>query len=198
LNRRAGLRHTARPAGRVVPSPDLADDRVDAVAAVAIDLPAPPGGSALTGRYAEAAVAAVEAHNRSRGQRIRRFAVSIGDGRAGSAGDEPRYRRVEVRSAEPAAAVRRALAAGAGADAGSEIESSDTILLADLGDVVMPGATRLEFYPVARGRSAVAFGAAAVAGGEAVLTIRARDLSVTDARALLGHTASLLSTHFEL
>ncbi len=62
---------------------------------------------------------------------------------------------------------------------------SDTILLSNLGRHPVAGVSRLDFFPVARGRSAVCFASAAIEGGETTLTLRARDLSPGDARRLL-------------
>jgi hypothetical protein len=62
---------------------------------------------------------------------------------------------------------------------------SDSILVSNLGKVDLPGVTRLEFYPVARGRSAVAFGAVSLRDAQSTLTIRARELSPADAESLL-------------
>ncbi len=62
---------------------------------------------------------------------------------------------------------------------------SDTILLSNLGRHPVAGISRLDFFPVARGRSAVCFASASVAGGETTLTLRARDLSPGAARRLL-------------
>jgi hypothetical protein len=62
---------------------------------------------------------------------------------------------------------------------------SDSILVSNLGRHDVPPATRLDFFPVARGRSAVAFGAAGLTTGERTLAIRARDLDQSDAERLL-------------
>jgi hypothetical protein len=69
---------------------------------------------------------------------------------------------------------------------------SDSLLVSNLGRREVPGATRLEFFPVARGRSAVAVGAAGLAGGTSTVSVRARDLSPEDAEALLGDLVSRL------
>ena len=69
---------------------------------------------------------------------------------------------------------------------------SDTILVSNLGRHRLGGVTRLDFFPVARGRSAVCFASAAIEGGAATLTLRARDLSPGDARRLLVRTVDLL------
>jgi hypothetical protein len=62
---------------------------------------------------------------------------------------------------------------------------SDSLLISNVGRHATLPLTGLEFFPVARGRSAVAVGAAGVMRGEATVTLRARDLDATDARALL-------------
>jgi hypothetical protein len=58
-------------------------------------------------------------------------------------------------------------------------------LVSNVGFHDLQGVTRLEFFPVARGRSAVAVGAAGVKSGRAVVTVRARWLSQIDAEGLL-------------
>jgi hypothetical protein len=58
-------------------------------------------------------------------------------------------------------------------------------LVSNVGCHAMPGVSRLEFFPVARGGSSVAVGAAGVKPGWAVVTLRARWLSRPDAEALL-------------
>ena len=70
---------------------------------------------------------------------------------------------------------------------------SDTILISNLGRHRVPGVERLDFFPVARGRSAVCFAAAAIEGGATTLTLRARDLSPGDARRLLADAADRLA-----
>jgi hypothetical protein len=62
---------------------------------------------------------------------------------------------------------------------------SDSLLVSNLGRREVPGVTRLEFFPVARGRSAVAVGVVGLAGGPATVSVRARDLSSEDAEMLL-------------
>ena len=70
---------------------------------------------------------------------------------------------------------------------------SDTLLISNLGRQEVEGVERLDFFPVARGRSAVCIGAATIVGATSSLTIRARDLSPGDARRLLAATAAGLS-----
>ena len=62
---------------------------------------------------------------------------------------------------------------------------SDTVILTNLGRQHMPGITRLEGFPVARGRSAVAYGAIRLAGGDSTITLRARDIDLDDANAII-------------
>jgi hypothetical protein len=69
---------------------------------------------------------------------------------------------------------------------------SDSLLVSNLGRREVPGVTRLEFFPVARGRSAVAVGAVGLAGGPATVSVRARDLSSEDAEALLADLVARL------
>ena len=69
---------------------------------------------------------------------------------------------------------------------------SDSLLVSNLGRREVPGVTRLEFFPVARGRSAVAVGAVGLAGGPATVSVRARDLSSEDAEVLLADLVARL------
>jgi hypothetical protein len=121
------------------------------------------------------------------------------------AGNLSRYRRVDLRAGEPVGpAVAAALASprepvdqvwsprlgrllGPVARRGS-----DSLLVSNLGRRAVPGATRLDFFPVARGRSAVAVGAAGLAGGPSTVSLRARDLSSEDAEALLADIVARL------
>jgi hypothetical protein len=70
---------------------------------------------------------------------------------------------------------------------------SDSLLVSNLGRREVPGVTRLDFFPVARGRSAVAVGAVGLAGGAATVSVRARDLSAEDAEALLADLVARLA-----
>jgi hypothetical protein len=121
------------------------------------------------------------------------------------AGYRSRYRRVDLRAGAAAGpAVAAALASprepvdqvwsprlgrllGPVARRGS-----DSLLVSNLGRLAVPGATRLDFFPVARGRSAVAVGAAGLAGGPSTVSLRARDLSTEDAEALLADIVARL------
>jgi hypothetical protein len=70
---------------------------------------------------------------------------------------------------------------------------SDSLLVSNLGRREVPGATRVDFFPVARGRSAVAVGAVGLAGGPVTVSVRARDLSSEDAGALLADLVARLA-----
>jgi hypothetical protein len=121
-------------------------------------------------------------------------------------GNRSRYRRVALGAGEPvgpalAAAVARTrepLDQVWSPRLGWVLEPvvgrfSDSLLVSNLGRRELPGATRLEFFPVARGRSAVAVGAVGLAGGPATVSVRARDLSPEDARALLAELVERLA-----
>jgi hypothetical protein len=62
---------------------------------------------------------------------------------------------------------------------------SDTFLLTNLGRISLKGILSAELYPVARGRSAVAFAMVRLQGGRSTLTLHARYLSRSDAESLL-------------
>jgi hypothetical protein len=121
------------------------------------------------------------------------------------AGYRSRYRRVDLRAGEAVGpAVAAALASPR--EPVDQVWSprlgrllgplarrgSDSLLVSNLGRLAVPGATRLDFFPVARGRSAVAVGAAGLVGGPSTVSVRARDLSTEDAEALLADIVARL------
>jgi hypothetical protein len=198
-----------RPADRVAPSPGR--HLREALAVREIEL----GGPGVTARLAEAAVAAAGARNARVGRPWRRVGLNFGlagPGEAGGAagvggvGNHSRYRRIDLRPGEPVGpALAAALASPRepldqvwsprfgwllGPVAG---RFSDSLLVSNLGRREVPGATRLDFFPVARGRSAVAVGAAGLAGGPSTVSLRARDLSSEDAEALLDDLVARLA-----
>jgi hypothetical protein len=185
-----------RPADRVAAS--LARTGREALAVREVEV----AGAGVTARVADAAVAAVGARNSRLGRPWRRVGLNFGlaglPGEGGGVGNSSRYRRVELRPGEP---VGPALAAAL-ADPREPLDQvwsprwgwllepvvgrfSDSLLISNLGRRAVPGATRLEFFPVARGRSAVAVGAAGLPGGTSTVSLRARDLTSEDAGALL-------------
>jgi hypothetical protein len=199
------LGRLARPADRVAPSPARQGRESLAVREVAL------AGPGITARLADAAVAAAGARNARLGQPWRRVGVNLGlpgpPGLAGEAvaGNLSRYRRVDLEPGDP---VGPALAAAVASPRepldqvwsprfGWLLEPvagrfSDSLLVSNLGRREVPGATRLDFFPVARGRSAVAVGAAGLPGGPSTVSLRARDLSSEDAEALLADLVARL------
>jgi hypothetical protein len=184
------VRRFFRPADRVLPSTVVPP--VDSFAARQITL----SGSEVTARLARASAAAAAAHNAQRGQPIQRIGLSVAVG--GVNGEAATYRRLDVVPGQDVkAAVTASLADPripgelAALPRGAFVlrpilpRFSDTLLVSNLGRRQLPGVTGIEFYPVARGRSGVAIGAAGIAGHPTTLTMRARDLSPREAATLL-------------
>ncbi|HEV3011952.1 MAG TPA: hypothetical protein VG499_01660 [Actinomycetota bacterium] len=191
-----------RPADRVAAS--LARPVREALAVAEVDL----AGPGVTARLASAAVAAAGAHNARLGRPWRRVGINVGlagGTQGGTPGNYSRYRRVDLRAGE-AMGVALDAALARNREPLDQVWSprfgwvlepvvgrfSDSLLVSNLGRREVPGATRLEFFPVARGRSAVAVGAAGLAGGSATVSVRARDLSSEDAGALLADLVARL------
>lgn len=160
-------------------------------------------GSSITARLAEACVSAASARNLSLATPWHRIGITVAKGGPVGVGNVASYRRVDLHVGDPVGpAVIAALATDA--EPPEQVRAgllvalarplvnrlSDSVLLSNLGSHRIPGAERLEFFPVARGRSAVAFGAATVEGATSTLTMRARDLTSSDARALVLAAAS--------
>jgi hypothetical protein len=137
----------------------------------------------------------------ARGSRWRRVGVSVGIGGPGGVGNGAGYARVDVDGIDPPGAVAAAVAAAL-RDPAPAVEQrhpspalrllapvagrlSDTVLVSNLGRLTLPGVARLAFFPVARGRSAVAVGCATAGDGPAVVTVRARDLAPATVGSLL-------------
>lgn len=195
------LERLARPADPVAPTPGVWPG--DAYATTVVDV----AGKGITGRIAEACVAAVGAHNERHHRRLRKVGLTIAVGGPAGVGNVASYRRVDVDPEEPIAGlVQDALASPD--EPGEQVSApkivmrllepvverfSDTILISNLGRHAVPGVERLDFFPVARGRSAVCFASAAIEGGATTLTLRARDLSPGDARRLLADAADRLA-----
>jgi hypothetical protein len=195
--RSAALRRLAFPAQPVAPSvdPPSRESFVHRSAWL--------GGRGVTARLAGACTAAITAHNAGRRQPCRRIGISVAVGGVG--GEAATYRRIDVTRGESVEsrvetalrepAVPRELVhvpRWAGLARPVLPRLSDTCLVSNLGRCEVPGASRLEFYPVARGRSAVAFGAAGLQGRPATLTVRARNLDQHDAAILLDRVVDKL------
>jgi len=185
-------RRLVSPASRVAPSSNRPQRDVFVVRPVRFS------GSGVTARIAAACAAAAGTRNRALGRPWRRVAISLGVGGPGGVDNVATYRRVEISATEPVApAVDVALRSALNP---YEIVTpprlgrvlsplmgafSDSFLVSNLGRIVLPAVRSVEFYPVARGRSAVAVGAVGLSTGEASLSLRARDLSPDDAAELL-------------
>jgi hypothetical protein len=194
------LRRVFRPADPVAASPSRPPN--DSLATAEVHL----SGPHITAQLAEAATLAVGAHNAQQGRPLRRIGLSVAKG--GIRGEAATYRRLDLRPDDDvAAAVGRAMAQEAvptelgGLPPGAHLlwpilnRLSDTILVSNLGRLDLPSVRKLEFYPVARGRSAVAFGATGLPGRPTTLTLRARDLAPPDAAALLEQTVDRMASN---
>jgi hypothetical protein len=193
------LRRLLRPADPVAPSARRPEHDPMLVRTIALR------GPHATAKLATACVAAVAARNARLGRPLRRVGISVGVGGPPGIGNVATYRRVDVTSL---AAVRPAII---GALASPELPSefaappgllrllspivdrfSDTVLVSNVGRMEVPGAVRLENFPVARGRSAVVFGSCGLPGQASTLSLRARDLDRADAQALLDDAVARL------
>ncbi len=195
----ASFRRLLWPADPVAPSPT--EPAGDTFVHAAL----PPIGRGSTGRLPQALVAAVTSHNLRSGQPLRRIGISLSVAELDDGVGVASYRRIDLHQGEPVAtAVEAALRAP---EEPWEIvhaprairllapvagRLSDTILLSNFGRIELAGVTSLEIYPVARGRSAVAFGAVRVASAGSTLTLRAQHLSTEDATHLLHDAIALL------
>lgn len=194
------LRRLARPAQPVTSSVGVWPRDVYLRTTVTVS------GSGITGRIAEACAHAARAHNLRHAGRLDRIGISVAVGGPQGVGNVASYRRLDLPidgpiADEVTAAIRDE------AEPTEQVSAprwlmralrpiinrfSDSILVSNLGRVDLPGAHRLEVFPVARGRSAVCFASATVAGGETSLTLRSRDLSPGAARRLLDDAAARL------
>lgn len=195
------LARLARPADPVAPTPGVWPG--DAYASEVVSL----SGRGVTASVAEACVGAVATHNERHGVRLRKVGITVAVGGPAGVGNVASYRRVDVApGAAVAAAVRDALASVE--EPGEQVSAprplmallapvverfSDTVLVSNLGRQRVPGVERLDFFPVARGRSAVCFAAASIEGAASTLSLRARDLSPGDGRRLLTDAVSRLA-----
>jgi hypothetical protein len=208
-SKRPLLERLVRPADAVPPTPGVWPG--DAYATVDVDLTASTAAGGVTGRIAAAAAAAAEelASRRAapgrgrRGPLLRKVGLTIAIGGPAGVGNVASYRRIDVAPGDPIATlVQEAMASPA--EPGEQVSApklvmralepvverfSDTLLISNLGRQRVPGVERIDFFPVARGRSAVCVGSTSVEGGASSLTVRARDLSPGDARRLAASTA---------
>ena len=199
-SKRPLLERLLRPADRVAPTPGVWPG--DAYVTQEVTL----SGKGITGAITSACVTAVAEHNAGLGAPLAKMGITVAIGGPAGVGNVASYRRIDVTPGGPvAAAVAEAMESPD--EPGEQVSApkalmallapvvdrfSDTILVSNLGRHRVGGVTRLDFFPVARGRSAVCFASAAIEGGATTLTLRARDLSPGDARRLLARAADLL------
>jgi hypothetical protein len=194
------IKRLLRPADRVAPS--LPRPAAESLAVRELRL----SGRDLTARIAAACAAAAGERNLRCGRAWRRIGISVGMGGPPGFGNVASYRRVDLPGGEPVAPlVAAALADSAepaelgGAPRAMRLLSpiagrmSDSLLVSNLGRQALPAVRRLDFFPVARGRSAVAFGAAGLDGGPSTLSVRARDIAQDEVEALLDAAVARLA-----
>lgn len=160
-------------------------------------------GRQTTGRMAAAFVAACVSHNARRDQPFRRVGITIPiAGPVAGVGNVAGYRRIDI---SPHDSVVEAVVEAIKDKQEPQLQVrstrylkltrplvprlSDSILASNLGGHAVEGAHRIDFYPVARGRSAVACGFTTVTGEESAMTLRARRLDVGDAQRILDEAA---------
>jgi hypothetical protein len=178
-----------RPADRIAPS--VAMPSRDTFVSASVHM----SGPHVTARISRACAEGAREHNRTRGLPLRRFGLSLAV--RGPEGEGATYRRIDVSPDQDIeSAVAGALSDPAvpvevkGLPPGSSLlrpllkRLSDTVLVSNLGRLDLP-VNGLELYPQARGRSAVAVGAAGIDGQPTIITLRARDLDRADATSLL-------------
>ncbi|HEY6798528.1 MAG TPA: hypothetical protein VI248_27945 [Kineosporiaceae bacterium] len=187
------VRRLFRPADPVAPSRSAPAGDVFVVRPLSVR------GREITGRLASACAAGCGAHTRAAGQPWRQVGITVALGGPAGVGNVASYVRLDLRAD---ADVRRAVVT-AMADPPEPVEQvrapkavlgllspvvrrfSDSLLVSNLGRHRLAGVDELAFFPVARGRSGVAFGAASVAGGSSTLTIRCAQMSERAATELL-------------
>jgi len=188
-----------RPATRVEPSLSLPSHD----SFVARELPLV--GRSPTATVAAACLRAICAYNEAKNSSCKRASITISTPSYAVGENTASYVRVDIRRiAEVKAEVERAIAKKETpwefahtpiwlpVLAPLSRRLSDTFLLTNLGRISLKGVQSAELYPVARGRSAVAFAMARLEGGKSTLTIHARDLNYSDAASLLDDVVSQL------
>lgn len=195
------LKRFIRPADALEPTPGIWPHDSYAVGTAELS------GRSITGRLAAAAVGAAVEHQQRRGSKLHKVGLTIAVGGPPGVGNVASYRRIDVAPTDRIVdLVQGALASSE--EPGEQVNASktlmrmlqpvaerfsDTILITNLGRHEIGGVSRVEVFPVARGRSAACIGSCAVVGGETALIARARDLSPADTRRLLERTSELLA-----
>lgn len=187
------LMRLARPAHAVAPSVSVPSIETLVARTTTVS------GRQTTGRMAAAFVAACVSHNARRGKPFQRVGITIPiAGPVAGVGNVAGYRRIDI---SPNDSVVDAVVAAIKDHAEPQLQVrstrylkltrplvprlSDSILASNLGGHAVDGARRIDFYPVARGRSAVACGFTTVTGAESSMTLRARRLDQGDAQRIL-------------
>lgn len=198
----ASGRRLLRPADRVAPSPRPSPSESFAVRDVSL------AGPGVTAAITQACVAAAGRRNARLGWPWRRIGLSLAIGGPSTVANVASYRRLDL---DPGDDIRaRVQATLASAVVPPELRSapralralaplaerfSDSLLISNLGRCELAGVRRMALFPVARGRSAVAFGASSVARGRTTISLRARDLDQAEADRLLDEVARRLTSH---
>jgi hypothetical protein len=188
------LKRALLPADPVAPTGSVGGKEVLEVRTVTLS------GKRITSKLSAACAMAVVAHNQRRRKPMRRIGISVAVG--GVEGQSATYRRIDVRPDQPVGDLvesalgspkvpRELMALPRAASLMSPIMGrlSDTILVSNLGRRALGAVDRLDFFPVARGRSAVAFGLTGIPGGQTSLSVRTRNIDPADTRAILDDAA---------
>jgi hypothetical protein len=161
-------------------------------------------GRRVTGRIAAACAAACGLHNRRLAEPLTRIGITVPiAGPVAGVGNVAGYRRIDV---SPSTDIVSAVVSAIRSPQEPQLQVrstrylkltaplvprlSDTFLISNLGRHAIPGARRVDFYPVARGSSAVAFGLASVDNGETTLALRSRHLNSYDAQRIVDDAVS--------
>jgi hypothetical protein len=192
------VRRLVRPADPIARSATA--PRADSFVSTEVNL----SGPGITAKLARASAEAAREHNRDHNRPLKRIGLSVAVGGVGR--EAATYRRVDVfPDQDVESAVTMALADPTvpaevnGLPPGAFLlrpllkRFSDTMLVSNLGRLDLDGVTKVEFYPVARGRSAVAVGATGLTGQPVTLTLRARDLNPKDAARFLERIVARLT-----
>jgi len=200
-SKRPLVERLVRPADRLAATPGVWPGDAFATRTVALS------GRGITGRIAAAAVAAAGDHQRRHRAALAKVGLTIAVGGPAGVGNVASYRRIDVAPTDPVAELVQAALASP-EEPGEQVSApklvlralqpvverfSDTLLISNLGRQDVPGVQRIDFFPVARGASAVCVASCAVAGAQTSLTVRARDLSPGDARRLVDGIATRLA-----
>lgn len=189
------------------PADPVASARRSAPAEVCLARTLRVEGPDISARIAAAATAALGAHNARHGARWRRVGISIGISGPEGVGNVATYRRIDTSpDSDIRAVVNRAIATDpepielrrnprlAVLARPALARFGDSFLVSNLGRQELGPVDSLEFYPVARGRSAVAFGAAGLTGGPSALTLRTLRVHRDDAELILDETVKRLGS----